>query len=53
MFEVPVGELTPEFFIAVQEQLTILVGAPKPKEASPTEAAPAPTAEPAKTEAQG
>jgi len=36
MFEVPVGELTPEFFIAVQEQLTILVGAPKAK------AAPAP-----------
>jgi hypothetical protein len=31
IFEVPVGELTPEFFIAVQEQLTILVGAPKPK----------------------
>lgn len=31
MFEVPVGELTPEFFIAVQEQLSVLVGAPKPK----------------------
>lgn len=31
IFEVPVGELTPEFFVAVQEQLTILVGAPKPK----------------------
>jgi len=27
-FEVPVGELTPEFFVAVQEQLTVLVGAP-------------------------
>src|SRR5688500_9905935 len=25
MFEVPVGELTPEFFVAVQEQLTVLV----------------------------
>lgn len=25
-FEVPVGELTAEFFIAVQEQLTVLVG---------------------------
>jgi hypothetical protein len=31
VFEVPVGELTPEFFIAVQEQLSVLVGAPKPK----------------------
>ena len=31
IFEVPVGELTPEFFVAVQEQLTVLVGAPKPK----------------------
>lgn len=35
MFEVPVGELTAEFFVAVQEQLTILVGAPKPKAAEP------------------
>jgi len=33
MFEVPVGELTPEFFIAVQEQLSVLVGAPKVKAA--------------------
>lgn len=31
MFEVPAGELTPEFFIAVQEQLSVLVGVPKPK----------------------
>jgi hypothetical protein len=30
--EVPAGDLTPEFFVAVQEQLTVLVGAPKPKE---------------------
>jgi hypothetical protein len=30
MFEVAAGELTPEFFIAVQEQLSVLVGAPKP-----------------------
>jgi hypothetical protein len=37
LFEVPVGELTPEFFVAVQEQLTVLVGAPKPKSA-PVEA---------------
>ncbi len=46
MFEVPVGELTAEFFVAVQEQLTILVGAPKPKEDAPASApdqpAPAP-----------
>lgn len=40
LFEVPVGELTPEFFVAVQEQLTVLVGAPKPK----VEVAPAPEA---------
>jgi hypothetical protein len=31
LFEVPVGELTPEFFVAVQEQLSVLVGTPKPK----------------------
>jgi hypothetical protein len=31
IFEVPAGELSPEFFVAVQEQLTVLVGAPKPK----------------------
>lgn len=31
MFEVPGGELTPEFFVAVQEQLSVLVGSPKPK----------------------
>jgi hypothetical protein len=30
-FEVPAGELTPEFFLAIQEQLTVLVGEPKPK----------------------
>ena len=45
MFEVPVGELTPEFFIAVQEQLTVLVGAPKPKvdaTSQPAQPAPAP-----------
>jgi len=34
LYEVPVGELTPEFFIAVQEQLSVLVGAPKPKAAA-------------------
>ena len=31
IFEVPVGELTPEFFVAVQEQLSVLVGVPKAK----------------------
>jgi hypothetical protein len=40
IFEVPVGDLTPEFFVAVQEQLSILVGAPKAK----TDAAPNPPA---------
>lgn len=37
MFEVPAGELDPEFFVAVQEQLSVLVGgrdeAPPPGEA--------------------
>ena len=34
IFEVPGGELTPEFFVAVQEQLSVLVGAPKSKPAA-------------------
>ncbi len=42
IFEVPAGELTPEFFVAVQEQLTVLVGAPKPKVDAPS-LAPQPT----------
>jgi hypothetical protein len=29
IFEVPAGDLTPEFFVAVQEQLSVLVGSPK------------------------
>lgn len=29
LYEVPVGDLDPAFFIAVQEQLSVLVGAPK------------------------
>ena len=41
LFEVPVGDLTPEFFVAVQEQLTVLVGAPKAKEAAAAVATPA------------
>jgi hypothetical protein len=42
MFEVPVGDLTNEFFVAVQEQLSVLVGAPKPK--APAAETPAPAA---------
>lgn len=38
IFEVPAGELTPEFFVAVQEQLSVLVGAPKPKPEGPAPA---------------
>jgi hypothetical protein len=34
LFEVPVGELTPEFFIQVQAQLSVLVGEPKAKPAT-------------------
>jgi hypothetical protein len=40
IFEVPAGELTSEFFVAVQEQLTLLVGAPKPKAAPENAAGP-------------
>lgn len=39
MYEVPAGELSPEFFMAVQAQLSVLVGAPKAK---PDEAGAAP-----------
>lgn len=46
IFEVSADELTPEFFVAVQEQLSVLVGAPKPKD--PAAAA---TGEPAVPEA--
>jgi len=38
IFEVPAGELTPHFFVAIQEQLSVLVGPPK---------APAPPLQPA------
>jgi hypothetical protein len=34
-FEVPVGELSPQFFLQVQEQLSVLVGPPKAKAAAP------------------
>lgn len=52
IFEVPAGDLTAEFFVAVQEQLSVLVGTPKPAAApavsasSPVES-PAPSTEPA------
>lgn len=42
LFEVPVGELTPEFFVAVQEQLSVLVGEPKTKIPPPQSAEPQP-----------
>lgn len=32
LLEIPAGELTPEFFIQVQAQLSVLVGEPKPKD---------------------
>ncbi len=35
IFEVPAGDLTPEFFVAVQEQLSVLVGVPKVKLGTP------------------
>jgi len=35
IFEVPAGELTPEFFVEVQTQLSVLVGAPRPDTSAP------------------
>lgn len=40
MFAVPAGELTNEFFVAVQEQLSVLVGVPKVKTVAPVNIAP-------------
>lgn len=53
MFEVPAGELTPEFFVAVQEQLSVLVGTPKAatKPGVPAGEKTAETTPPASTEA--
>lgn len=45
VFEVPAGQLTAEFFVAVQEQLSVLVGAPKAS-ASAAPAAQEPTPPP-------
>lgn len=50
VFEVSAGELTAEFFVAVQEQLSVLVGSPKPKSEPPKTEPPqsaAPTSAPA------
>ena len=43
-FELPAEELTPEFFVQVQEQLSVLVGVPKPPAAAAGGPAPAPDA---------
>jgi hypothetical protein len=40
VYEVPAGELGPEFFLSVQQQLSVLVGEPKPRP-EPAAAAPA------------
>ena len=39
MFEVPAGELSPEFFIQVQEQLSVLMGPPAAPSTKPGSAA--------------
>jgi hypothetical protein len=44
LHEVPSIELTPEFFIAVREQLSVLVGEPKVAEPPPAAPAPEPVA---------
>jgi hypothetical protein len=41
LYQVPKGELTPEFFVQVQAQLSVLVGEPKPR-TTPAPAATAP-----------
>ena len=41
LYQVPKGELTPEFFVQVQAQLSVLVGEPKPR-TTPAPVAPAP-----------
>lgn len=46
IFEVPAGDLTAEFFVAVQEQLSVLVGTPKAA-AAPAVAASSPVESPA------
>ena len=41
-YEVPVGTLDAAFFVKIQEQLGVLVGAPKPKPEAPAPAVAAP-----------
>ena len=43
VYQVEAGEMTPEFFLSIQEKIGILVGSPKVAEAAP-EAVPAPSA---------
>lgn len=40
LYEVPVGELSPEFFLSIQEQLTMLVGGGKAAEKTTSEGTP-------------
>ena len=47
LFEISAGELTPEFFIQVQAQLSVLVGEPKAKTEPAAGATPAPAPAPA------
>ncbi len=51
VYELPATELTPEFFVSIQQQLSILVGEPKP--ASPAPAAPEPSPAPAAAASPG
>ena len=46
LYEVPAGELSPEFFMAVQAQLSVLVGSPKAKGEAAAAAAGAAPGEP-------
>lgn len=40
-FEIPTGDFSPEFFVAVQEQLSVLVGAPAVRDSAAPAPAPA------------
>jgi hypothetical protein len=48
-YEVPVGTLDDAFFMRIQEQLGVLVGAPKPKATASPEPQPAPIDQPVTT----
>ncbi|HKB91415.1 MAG TPA: hypothetical protein VKC60_12925 [Opitutaceae bacterium] len=45
LYEVVAGDLNEEFFIKIQDQLSILVGAPKPKAVAPAAPSPIPDAD--------